>query len=224
MVLVAPSILAGDFGRLAEEVRRCERAGADRIHWDVMDGHFVPNLTFGPQAVADCREATRIEFDCHLMMTNPQDFVPLFLAAGADEIVFHVETAASDPPCPLGPTLSRVQAAGRRAGLSLRPTTPLSSIERFLPVLDAVLVMSVEPGRGGQPFLPEAVSRIRALARLRAERGYRYAIEVDGGINPETGRACVEAGADLLVAGTFLFEQDDLARGIAALRGGRGGS
>ncbi len=210
--LIAPSILAGDFGNLSGEVRRIAASGADRIHWDVMDGRFVPAITFGAQAVADCRASAEIDFDAHLMVADPASQVPLFLAAGADEIVIHVECDA------VGPTLSAIRAGGRRAGLSLRPGTPLESLERYLPACDAVLVMSVEPGRGGQAFLPEALERIARLAAWREEKNWTYAIEVDGGVNLETGPGCVRAGADLLVAGTALLGTPDLSAAVGSLR------
>lgn len=197
---------------MAEEVRRIAAAGADRIHWDVMDGRFVPAITFGAQAVADCREETETDFDVHLMVADPASQVPLFLAAGADEIVIHVECEA------VGPTLSAIRAGGRRAGISLRPGTPLESLERVLPACDAVLVMSVEPGRGGQAFLPEALERIARLAAWREERSWNYIIEVDGGVNLETGPRCVRAGADLLVSGTALLGAPDLAAALGSLR------
>lgn len=210
--LIAPSILAGDFGELAHETRRIAASGADRIHWDVMDGNFVPAITFGAQAVADCRSEAETEFDVHLMVRDPAGQIPFFVAAGADQITIHVECDG------VGPALSAIRAAGRRVGLSLRPGTPLEALDRYLPACDAVLVMSVEPGRGGQSFLPEAIDRIARLAARREEKSYSYAVEVDGGVNLETGPLCVRAGADLLVAGTALLGAPDLAAAVASLR------
>lgn len=212
--IVSASLLAADFGALRESTARAAAAGAEWIHWDVMDGRFVPAITFGPAAVAACRGATDRPFDVHLMVEDPARQVDAFLEAGADLVTVHVESSGDAGGC-----LRRVRAAGRRAGISLRPATPLDALEAHLGAVDLVLVMSVEPGRGGQAFLPDAVGRIEGLRRRRSAGGLRFLISVDGGIDPSTGAACRAAGADVLVAGTSLFGAPDLAAAVGAVRG-----
>jgi ribulose-phosphate 3-epimerase len=212
-VLIAPSMLAADFGAFAAEAQRVEQAGGDWLHCDVMDGQFVPNITFGPDTIAALRKASRLPLDVHLMIEQPDRFVDRFIEAGADHIIVHVEPEARHD---VGRTLAAIRARNKRAGLSLNPGTPVAAILPFLDRVDLVLVMSVNPGFGGQSFMPEVLDKIRVL-RAAAKR---LDIVVDGGINVETGRRCVEAGANVLVAGNALFRHKklDLAGAIKELR------
>ncbi|HPF34506.1 MAG TPA: ribulose-phosphate 3-epimerase [Candidatus Krumholzibacteria bacterium] len=211
---VAPSLLSADFGAAAQDMASMEAAGADLFHLDVMDGHFVPNLTFGPFIAKALRRRTDLLLDAHLMVTRPDALVEPFARAGVDALTFHVESDAD-----AAATLAAVRAAGMRPGLSLRPGTDLDALDPYLPDLDLVLVMSVEPGFGGQAFLEEAPRRIAELARRRRERGLGFAISVDGGINAATSALAREAGADILVAGSYLFGAADRAAAVASLRG-----
>jgi len=213
-VAVAPSLLSADFGAAAQDMASMEAAGADLFHLDVMDGHFVPNLTFGPFIAKALRRRTDLLLDAHLMVTRPDALVEPFARAGVDALTFHVESDAD-----AAATLAAVRAAGMRPGLSLRPGTDLDALDPYLPDLDLVLVMSVEPGFGGQAFLEEAPRRIAELARRRRERGLGFAISVDGGINAATSALAREAGADILVAGSYLFGAADRAAAVASLRG-----
>lgn len=212
-VRVAPSILSADFGRLAEEVRAIERAGADAVHVDVMDGRFVPNITIGPLVVAAVRAATRLPVEVHLMIVEPERYLEAFRRAGADLLGVHVET------CPhLHRTLSQIRELGAAPTVVLNPSTPIGALEEVLPEVDRVLVMSVNPGFGGQRFIEASVEKVRRLAALRAARGLSFDLEVDGGINEVTAARVVEAGADVLVAGSHVFGADDYGRAIAGLR------
>ena len=212
-VKVAPSILSADFGRLAEEVRAITDAGADYVHVDVMDGHFVPNLTIGPIVVEAVRRATRLPLDVHLMVSNPERYIEAFAEAGADIIGVHVEATAH-----LHRLLQQIRATGKRVSVTLNPATPIEWIEDVLADVDQVLVMSVNPGFGGQKFIPRALERVEALAKRRFERALRFDIEVDGGVMADNAAALVGAGADVLVAGTAVFGQKNYAAAIAALR------
>jgi ribulose-phosphate 3-epimerase len=213
---MAPSILASNFARLADEVRRAEDAGVEILHLDVMDGHFVPNLTFGAPVVAAIRRVTNLPLDVHLMIEKPDALLDAFIEAGADNITMHVEAGMAKGTHE--EALARIRAAGVRAGLSLRPATPFERIEPHLGSLDLLLVMSVDPGFGGQPFMPEALPRLERARKLRAERRLRYWIEVDGGIDPRTAPGAVASGAEVLVAGTALYGSGDMSERVAAMR------
>jgi len=213
-VRVAPSLLAADFARLADEVQRIAAAGADVLHLDIMDGHFVPNLTVGPALVEALRRTSSLPFDVHLMVSHPSRFVTPFAEAGADSITFHVECAD-----PVAEVLARIRAAGCATGLSVRPNTPVAGLLPWLDQIDLVLVMTVEPGYGGQAFMPEMLPKIRTL-RQAINQGQRPVyLEVDGGISPKNVAEVVAAGADLLVAGTSVFRAADPAAAIRALQG-----
>ncbi|MEX2316766.1 MAG: ribulose-phosphate 3-epimerase [Pirellulales bacterium] len=207
---VLPSLLASDFANLEREVASVEASGVTALHLDIMDGHFVPNLSFGLPVVEAVRRVSHVPLDVHLMIDNPGDFVERFRAAGADSITIHAE--AVDDPRPL---LDRIRGLGAIAGLAVNPNTPLSQIEASLPDCDLVLVMSVMPGFGGQEFDPKALEKLRAL---RAHRRCDALLEVDGGVTTETIEACAAAGADLFVAGTAVFHSDDYAVAIGQLQ------
>jgi ribulose-phosphate 3-epimerase len=210
---VAPSILSADFGKLAEEVAAVERAGADWIHVDVMDGRFVPNITIGPVVVRAVRKATRLPIDAHLMIVEPERYVDEFAEAGADIISVHVE-----PSYHLSRTLQHIRSLGKKAGVVLNPHTPPDAVAYVLEIVDLVLVMSVNPGFGGQAFMPEVLPKLRAIRKMIDERGLDVALEVDGGVAPGTARRVVEAGARVLVAGSAVYGHADYAAAIAALR------
>ena len=212
-VRIAPSILSADFGRLAEEVRAVEAAGADWVHVDVMDGRFVPNLTVGPPIVEAIRRVTELPLDVHLMIVEPERYVEEFARAGADVITVHVEASPH-----LDRTLQQIRATGKRAGVALNPHTPESSIGYVIDQVDLVLVMSVNPGFGGQLFSPAVLPKIRALRTMLDGAGRDIALEVDGGIKPGVAAEVVAAGADVLVAGSAVFGMSDYSRAIAALR------
>ena len=213
-VLIAPSILSADFGRLADEVRAVEQAGADYIHVDVMDGRFVPNITLGPVLVEAVRRATRLPLDVHLMIVEPEKYVEAFAAAGASLISVHVEASPH-----LHRTLHQIRQAGARPAAVLNPATPAELVGDVLDDLDMVLVMSVNPGFGGQRFIPRALDKIRRLRQLLSSRGLKVDIEVDGGIDPDIAPKAIEAGANVLVAGTAVFHAKDYGAAIAELRG-----
>jgi ribulose-phosphate 3-epimerase len=212
-VRIAPSILSADLGRLAEEVASVERDGADWIHVDVMDGRFVPNITLGPIVVQAVRRATRLPVDVHLMIVEPEKYLEAFASAGADVISVHVEACTH-----LERTLAEIRRLGKRAGVVLNPHTPEESVRYVLGNVDLVLVMSVNPGFGGQKFLPAVLPKLRALREMIDRAGLTVDLEVDGGVAPETARAVVEAGARVLVAGNAVFGQRDRAGAIRAIR------
>ena len=213
MIKIAPSLLAADFCRLGEEIREMEEAGADLLHIDVMDGHFVPNLTIGVPVVASLKGATRLPLDVHLMINNPRQFVEPFARAGADIITFHIEVTSKPKEI-----LKIIKSYGVKAGLVLNPPTPLAKVESVLNGLDMVLLMTVNPGFGGQDFMPEVLPKIRELRKMSEERRLPLDIEVDGGINRETARQVISAGANILVAGTAIFAESDRKSSLQALR------
>ena len=215
-IIIAPSILAADFSRLAEEIHRVEAAGADWIHCDIMDGHFVDNISFGPDVVRLVRKETNLPLDVHLMIEHADHYAPRFIKAGANSITVHAEPEAKHD---VGKTLHQIRDAGCRAGLTLNPESPFEMIEPFLGKFDMLLVMTVHPGFGGQPFRDDQMEKVRRAAIWNQSREQKIDIEVDGGINPETARISVKNGANVLVAGTSIFHSEDYAKAIRELRG-----
>jgi ribulose-phosphate 3-epimerase len=215
-VLIAPSILASDFSRLGEEIHKVERAGAEWIHCDIMDGHFVDNISFGPAIVGFVRKQTKLPLDVHLMIEHADHYVPRFVDAGANSITVHVEPEAKHD---VGKTLRQIRDAKCRVGLTLNPETDFKLVEPFLDEIDMLLVMTVHPGFGGQSFRPEQMEKVKLAAEWNRSRQRKIDIEVDGGINPETARVSVENGANVLVAGTSIFKTNDYAKAIDDLRG-----
>jgi len=214
-IKVAPSILSADFSRLGDEIRAVESAGADIIHVDVMDGHFVPNITIGPMIVKAARKVTKLPLDVHLMITNPELYIADFAKAGADYITVHVETAFH-----LNRLVQSIKEhKGIKAAVSLNPATPLSSLDYIMEDLDMVLIMSVNPGFGGQAFIPSALDKIRTLRKQIDEQGLKTMIEVDGGVKPDNAAEIIKAGADILVAGSAIFGMKDYAAAIRGIRG-----
>ena len=216
MIKIAPSILAADFANLGRDVQSLSTWSADWVHFDVMDGHFVPNLSFGPPILSSIRPLTKLPVDVHLMVEEPSRFVPWFLSAGADIITIHVEAEKH-----LHRALQQIHEAGCKAGIVLNPGTPALAAKEVLPYCDLVLVMSVNPGYGGQKFIPESIGKIAELRRMIDELGLATEIEVDGGINPDTAKLCIDAGATVLVAGSAVFQASDPAAMIRDLRCGK---
>jgi len=208
MTKLAPSILSADFARLGEQIDEITRAGADYIHVDVMDGHFVPNITIGAPVVASIRAVTGLPLDVHLMIEHPERYISQFAQAGADIITVHVEASSH-----LHATIRLIRELGARAGVSINPPTPLGVVEEFLPHVDLVLVMSVNPGFGGQPFIPETLPRIESIRKILDARGLGAELEVDGGINADNALEIVKAGATVLVAGNSVFRAREGIRG-----------
>jgi ribulose-phosphate 3-epimerase len=210
---IAPSILSADFAHLAEEIRRVEEAGADIIHVDIMDGHFVPNFTIGPPIVKAIRKVTRLPLDVHLMMTNPDDFIPAFIEAGSNYLTVHVET------CPhLHRTIQSIKEKGVKAGVTLNPATALSLVEPILPFVDLLLIMSVNPGFGGQSFIPQVLDKVREARRMIDEKKLSVELEVDGGLKIENVGEIAKAGADIFVAGSAVFHSKDYKDTIQKMR------
>lgn len=212
MIELAPSILSADFARLGEQVSQAIDAGATLLHLDVMDGHFVPNLTIGPPVVASVRKVTDVPLDCHLMIENPDQFIPAFVDAGADWISVHQETCIH-----LHRTLELIRSKGAKPGVVINPATPVHTLGEVLGMVDYVLVMSVNPGFGGQKFIPRSLDKIRKLVTMRNANGHHFRIEVDGGVGPDTVGDVVRAGAELLVAGNAVFGKGDIGTNVRGL-------
>jgi ribulose-phosphate 3-epimerase len=213
MIHILPSILSADFSRLGDEIAAVERGGATMLHVDVMDGHFVPNLTLGPPVVESIRKVTKSILDVHLMITDPDEYAQVFIEAGADQVSVHYEAATH-----LDRTVRHIQSLGARAGVVLNPATPVSVLEDILDVADYVLIMSVNPGFGGQRFIPNAINKIRRLDKIRRERGLPFRIEIDGGVNRDNVETIVRAGCDWLVAGSSIFHSEDSASAVRELQ------
>lgn len=210
---IAPSILSADFANLQRDIQLVEENNVDVLHVDIMDGHFVPNITFGPNVVAAIRPFTKLPLDCHLMIEQPENYVKAFAEAGADIINVHVEATPH-----IHRVLQLIKSFGVKAAVTINPGTPVSAIEPVLSLVDMVLVMTVNPGFGGQSFLPECLDKVAALAEIRKMRGFDYEIEVDGGVTHETIGACRDAGADVFVAGSYIYDAEDPAGRIQALK------
>ena len=215
-IIVAPSILAADFSNLAAEVRKVEQAGADWLHCDIMDGHFVDNISFGPMVVEVIRKQTKLPLDVHLMIEHADHYVPRFLKAGANSITVHIESESKHD---VDKTLQQIRDAGCRVGLTLNPATSFDLLEPFLDKIDMLLVMTVHPGFGGQAFRAEQMEKVKRAAERNKTRDRKINIEVDGGINAETARVAIQSGANVLVAGTSVFGAPDYAKAIRDLRG-----
>ncbi|MBI3604709.1 MAG: ribulose-phosphate 3-epimerase [Nitrospirae bacterium] len=213
MKKIAPSILSADFCHLGDEIKRVEAAGADFIHVDVMDGHFVPNLTIGPPVIEFIRKATTLPLDVHLMIENPERYIDEFVSAGSDILTVHVET------CPhLHRTIQQIKEKGIKAGVTLNPSTPLSSVEEVIGDADLLLIMSVNPGFGGQKFIPSMIDKIKRARKLIDSKGFKAMLEVDGGLKTDNVKEISNAGCDVFVAGSAIFKSKDYAETISAMR------
>ena len=212
-ILIAPSILSADFANLAKDVAMVESAGADWLHVDVMDGHFVPNITIGPVVVKSIKKYSKLFFDVHLMITNPEKYWESFYKAGADLIVFHNEVL-----CDKKQLIQDIRKAGIKVGVSIKPKTPVGDILEILPLVDVVLIMTVEPGFGGQSFMADMVPKISSLRKIIDDNKYNCLIEIDGGINDKTAKVCIDAGADVLVSGSYIFAAQDPQQVLKGLK------
>ncbi len=210
---IAPSILAADYTNFASELKRIEETSAEYVHIDIMDGQFVPNISFGADVVASMRKHSKLVFDCHLMVVNPERYVDAFAQAGADIMTIHAESTLH-----IHGALQKIKAAGMKAGIVINPGTPISAIEPVLSLVDQVLIMTVNPGFGGQAFIPEMLEKVQKVAKIRDEKGYDFDIEVDGGVDNKTIKACYQAGANVFVAGSYLFKASDLTAQVETLR------
>ena len=210
---IAPSILAADYANFASELKRIEETSAEYVHIDIMDGQFVPNITFGADVVASMRKHSKLVFDCHLMVVNPERFVDAFAQAGADIMTVHAESTLH-----IHGALQKIKKAGMKAGVVINPGTPVSAIEPVLSLVDQVLIMTVNPGFGGQAFIPEMLEKVQKVAKIRDEKGYDFDIEVDGGVDNKTIKACYQAGANVFVAGSYIFKASDLTAQVETLR------
>ena len=215
-ICVAPSILSADFAKLGEEIKLVESLGAEYLHFDVMDGHFVPNISFGVPVFKSISSIHLMVNDVHLMISEPKKYIPKFAEAGADIITFHYEACHSEDE--IFELIDMIHDLGIRAGISIKPKTPVDVLVPFLESLDLILIMSVEPGFGGQEFMPEALDKISYLREAIDSENYNCLIEVDGGINDKTGQLCIEAGVDILVAGSYLFGKEDIKERMESLR------
>jgi len=212
-VKIAPSIIASDFSYLRGELARVEQSGADMLHVDIMDGHFVPNITFGPDIVKTMRKYSKLPFDVHLMISHPRQYITKFVEAGASNITIHIECEDK-----IHTALEEIIYYSKSAGLAVKPKTPLSAVQDHLGLIDRLLIMTVEPGFGGQPFMTDMMPKVEEAVRLREAGKYKFDIEVDGGLDPYTIWAAVRAGAEVIVAGTSVFRHADLAEGVKELR------
>lgn len=212
-VMIAPSILSADFANMGEEVKRAEKSGADVLHVDVMDGNFVPNITFGVKMVEDVRPHTTLPIDVHMMVKDPSFYAEKFVKAGADFVTFHIEAERNARPL-----LEKIRALGAKCGIVISPDTSVSEIEDVLDICDMVLVMSVYPGFGGQKFIENSLDKIKRLKELKTEKGYSYIIEIDGGVNKDTVKRIKNAGAELLVAGSAVYNKADMRQNIELLK------